>query len=104
MKHALLIPSSLALRNARHAGRMSERGNCFPFLRKVNGSRSRPEQFRRLMEDGRTTIVRNARRAVFVCDYFTGTVTQERLNFLGDRFIDETANSARRFSARARFP
>lgn len=42
MKTPSLLPSfpSLALRNAKHARRMSERGNCFPFLRKVNGPRS----------------------------------------------------------------
>lgn len=40
----------LALRNARRTGRMSERGNCFPFLRKVNGPLEIMLQFRRLME------------------------------------------------------
>lgn len=41
----------LALQNARRTGRMSERDNCFPFLRKVNGPLVEITlQFRRLME------------------------------------------------------
>lgn len=68
----------LALRNARCTGRMSERGNCFPFLRKVNGPLEITLQFRRLMEATMPGVADNdVRTAVEYPRDFTGTVTRK---------------------------
>lgn len=68
----------LALRNARCTGRMSERGNCFPFLRKVNGSLEITLQFRRLMEATMPGVAGNdVRTPVEYPRDFTGTVTRK---------------------------
>lgn len=69
----------LALRNARRTGRMSERGNCFPFLRKVNGPFVEITlQFRRLMEAAMPGVADDdVRTPVGYPRDFTGTVTHK---------------------------
>lgn len=94
----------LALRNARCTGRMSERGNCFPFLRKVNGPLEITLQFRRLMEATMPGVADNdIRTPVGYPRDFTGTVT--RKGDLISYAIDLSArrqNSTSDFSAQSR--